>query len=506
MKQLYKISLQVVLTMIMSLAAIKNSFAGCNPHGDQVSYGTNNKWLGYVYQGVNFNKYIGYTHEGTGANPNFDQNFGGNQANFNTNGCDVYTDTFSVRYKLTKTFTAGYYDITVGGDDGYRLSVDGGNTWVINNYNDQSYTTTTYTVQLSGPHNLVLEFYERFGENRVSFSIAAGCAPSGDPNVAGSANIWRGYLYQGNNFQAYKGFVTEGTSNSANFNETFGGSNTLFGTSSCGVQTENFSARFRLTINLAPALYVFTVGGDDGYRFSVDGGNTWIINNWTPHSYTTTTYAVSLNGTVNMVIEYFENGGDNRVSFAMTSNSSLPVKLTGFSAKATATDKVQVSWKVSEEVNFSHYIVQRATGGNAFADVAVIGGQERDIHITTSYQYADRLNYSGIVNYRLKMVDKDGSADYSTVIPVSLNVQEGSVKVYPTIVDGGNLYVESGDKMEQGKVEILDMNGRMMMSQNNISGGRQQVSLGKAQLAAGPYLVRVTNNGQLVVAKKVIVK
>jgi hypothetical protein len=506
MKQLYKFSLQVLLAIAIGLAANSDSFAGCNPNGDQVSYGTNNKWTGYVYQGINFNQYIGYVKEGIGSDPNFDVNFGGNQVNYNTHGCDLYTDTFSIRYKLTKSFSAGYYDITVGGDDGYRLSIDGGNTWIINNWNEHSYTTTTYTVQLNGSYNLVLEFYERFGENRVSFTIAPGCTPSGDPSVAGSANVWRGYLYQGNSFQTYKGFITEGIGSSPNFDESFGGANALFATSSCALQTENFSARFRLTMNLNAGTYVFSVGGDDGYRFSLDGGNTWVINNWSAHSYTSTTHLAYLNGTVNMVIEYFENGGDNRVSFAMSASGSLPVKLTGFSAKTTAADKVQINWKVTEEVNFSHYIVQRSTGGQAFSDLAMVAGQETDVHKETAYQYTDHLNYSGLVHYRLKMADKDGRAEYSSVVTVSLNVKEGSVKIYPTIIETGNLYVETAEKIEQGKVEIVDMNGRIMVSQQNISGGRNSVSLGKAQLAAGLYMVRVTDGNKLVVAKKVIVK
>jgi hypothetical protein len=506
MKQLYKLSLQVLLTLIISLATINYSFAGCTPHGDQVSYGANNKWTGYLYQGVNFNKYIGYSKEGNGSSPNFDERFGGSQVNYNTNGCDVYTDTFSVRYKLTKTFSNGYYEITVGGDDGCRLSVDGGNTWIINNWSDQSYTTSTYTVQLNGSVNLVLEYYERFGDNRVSFSIAPGCAPSGDPAVAGNGNIWQAYLYQGNNFQTYRGFKTEGSSSSPNFDENFGGANTLYGTSSCGVQTENFSARFRLSRNFAAATYLFVVGGDDGYRLSLDGGNTWVINNWNAHSYTTSTYAAFLSGTVNMVIEYFENGGDNRISFAMTSNGSLPVKLAGISAKAASEDKVQVNWKVTEEVNFSHYVIQRATGGQAFTDIAVVAGQETDIHKEISYQYTDHLTYSGLVHYRLKMVDKDARAEYSSVVTVSLNIKEGSVKIYPTIIESGNLYVETADKMEKGVVEIIDMHGRKMLQQNNISGGRNQVLLGSARLAAGSYVVRVMNGNKLVVTKKVIVK
>jgi hypothetical protein len=38
----------------------------------------------------------------------------------------VSLTTFSVRFRLRKTFSAGYYTFLVGGDDGFRLSIDGG--------------------------------------------------------------------------------------------------------------------------------------------------------------------------------------------------------------------------------------------------------------------------------------------------------------------------------------------------------------------------------------------
>lgn len=495
---------QVVITAVMVLVSMTNGFAQCT--GDQVTYGTNNQWIGYVYQGTNFDTYRGYVNEGTVSNPNFDQNFGGSASTYNTTDCDIFTNLFSVRYKLTKTFTSGYYDLAVGGDDGYRLSVDGGATWVINRWIDQSYAQTTTTVFLNGTVNLVLEFYENGGDNRVTFSVGPGCVPSGNQSVYGTGNEWRGYLFQGNNFDTYRGSVIEGTSTNPNFDQSFGGSNTTYSTTSCGIQTENFSARYRLTKNFTPATYVFVVGGDDGYRLSLDGGLTWVIDNWNPHSYTTSTYSTFLSGTRNMVLEFFENGGDNRVSFAMTSNGTLPVKLTSFTAKATAADKVQLSWKVSEEMNFSHYVIQRSTGGNAFTDIAIEAGQEEDVHIETAYKYTDHLNYSGMVHYRLKMVDKDGSAEYSSVATVSLNVKEGSIKIYPTVVEDGKLYVETTEKMEQGKVEIIDMQGRTLLSNKNINVGRNQVWLGSVHMSTGSYLVRVTDGNKLVVAKKFIVK
>ncbi len=206
-----------------------------------------------------------------------------------THGCSLTTDNFSVRYKLTQTFANGNYQFTVGGDDGYRLSLDGGSTWAINNWGDHSYATSTYTVALNGSVNMVLEYYENgTGQNRISFNEVAVCVGSGDPTVYGTNNTWQGYIYQGMNFDLYKGSVTEGSSTDPHFDENFGTSGSTpvtYTTNSCSIQTQQFSVRYRLKKTLSNANYTITVGGDDGFRFSLDGGSTWVINKWNDQSY-----------------------------------------------------------------------------------------------------------------------------------------------------------------------------------------------------------------------------
>src|SRR3569833_228314 len=143
MKIFYALTTILFCSLSASLQA-KNCVA-CTPTGDQTTYGTNNTWIGYAYQGRTFTTYAGYVNEGSAASPNFDESFGGTNVAYATSGCPVTTQDFAMRYKLTRNFTIAYYQITVGGDDGYRFSLDGGATWIINNWNDHSYASTTIT-------------------------------------------------------------------------------------------------------------------------------------------------------------------------------------------------------------------------------------------------------------------------------------------------------------------------------------------------------------------------
>lgn len=500
----------VLLACALFLAP-RQTAAQCTPQGTPSVYGTNNTWIGYVYQGMNFNTYKGYVNEGAAANPNFDESFGGDQVNYNTAGCTVYTDTFSVRYRLTKTFANGNYLFTVGGDDGYRLSLDGGATWVINKWNDQSYATNTYSVTLSGSYNMVLEYYEHFGSNRISFNVAQICTGTGDPTVYGTNNIWNGYIYQGMNFEMYKGQVTEGTAANPAFDENFGTSGNspvTYTTNSCSIQTAQFSARYRLQKTLSAAKYTFTVGGDDGYRLSLDGGATWAINKWKDQSYVVTSYTANLSGPQNLVLEYYQNGGANRISFTMSS-VILPVTLVSWSVTSLSADQSLLKWQATNAVNFDHYVIQRSTDGQSFTDINTTPGLSHNSNLLQNYSYADNYSFNGTLFYRLLMVDLDGSLNYSSVITLSRNSIQ-TVKIFPTVVENGMVFIEMPQSVPAAKVELFDMSGRQVSERNGpLLSGRQQVSLNANRaggLIAGSYFLRIADSQSLLAKQIIIIK
>jgi len=507
MKNFYTSLLKIGLSL-MAVFFLQYAHA-CTPLGDQTTYGTNNVWIGYVYTGQSFNTYSGYVTEGISSNPNFDEGFGGDNVTYNTNGCPITTEGFSVRYKLSQSFTNANYSITVGGDDGYRLSLDGGATWIINNWNDHSYTTTTITTALNGTTNLVLEYYENGGANRVSFNISQICTGTEDQGIYGTNNVWKGYIYQGMNFDMYKGLVTEGATGSPAFNENFGNtgnSNTAtYNTSTCSIVTYQFSARYRLTKTFAGGSnYTLTVGGDDGYRLSLDGGSTWVINKFYDQSYSTASYTAALSGTYNMALEYYDNGGADQVSFSM-SNITLPVKLVSWSVSLPAADQEQLQWKTTDAVNFDHFIVQRSTDGEMFEDVHTVQAIAANSATQQDYTYTDQYAYNGTVYYRLEMVDKDGTASYSNIMSLILHHTE-SIRIYPTMVSNGMLYVESDKSLSGVKLELFNMSGSRISEQNWTSlSGRQQVNIpSSGSLSAGAYIARLSDSHS-VLAKQIIV-
>lgn len=505
MKQLIKIAVLFLVALVLLRSAV--TAQTCAPITDTAVFGTNNVWRGYVYSGNSFTSYRGFVTEGTTSNPNFDQSFGGSNVTYATSSCSQQTENFSVKYKLTKVFAAGTYQFTVGADDGYRLSFDGGATWPVTNWAPHSYSTSTYTVALSGTYNLVLEYFENGGDNRITFNLTSVCVATGDESVYGTDNVWNGYLYQGMNFQTYRGQITEGVALDANFDESFGGDDVTKTTSSCSVRTEQFSARFRLRKTLLAGNYVFTIGGDDGYRFSLDGGVTWVINGWADQSYTVRSYTAILSGSKDMVLEYYENGGHNRISFGMSANL-LPVKLTAFSGSAIADTRAQLVWKTTSEINFDRFAIQRSGDGQNFQTIGTQSGKNNNSGFVNTYSYTDQNAGSGVVYYRIALIDVDGTTTYSQIVSVTLKKIAES-KLYPTIVTSATIFVESSKKADQAKFELYDMNGRLMMNKTmSLAYGKQQISLSGsgAMIVPGAYLARVSDGNEILIKQVITVK
>lgn len=129
--------------------------------------------------------YLGYV---TKEDLSFDLNWGFDAeaapgTKFDTsNVCGSHANFYSIRMRRKINFEAGYYIFGGGGDDGFRLSTDGGTTWLINLWADHEFTGKLNNngcgVFLeAGPKNVVVDYYERAEQSRFQVIIKR----TGDP-------------------------------------------------------------------------------------------------------------------------------------------------------------------------------------------------------------------------------------------------------------------------------------------------------------------------------------
>ena len=665
----------VKLLLFLLLICSQKLFAQCpTPPGNQTSYGSGS-WIGYVYNAVNTSSpptnAFTTTYRGYVTQPEiFDLDLGTGSIS-GANLCGTYSDQFSVRFKMTKNFPAGNYSFIVGGDDGYRLSIDGGSTWLLTNWVDHGYATSTTTtpVALSGNVNLVLEYYEQGGSSRVTFSYANCANPSTAPDTisgvtsicsgssttltATGGNLAAGAVYQwgtggtvGNNpisgqtgasitvsptatttywvrrvdpapCAVTTGGITQavtvsttstaptisgttticlgnsttltasggtmgtnavyewGTGYTAGVNTisgantstvtvspttttgywvrrvdptpcsssttvvsttvnvntpagdqvTYGNStwigyvysgldtanppsniatapyrgyitqpeifdydlaaNSISGGNLCGTYANQFFVRYKMTKNFTSGYYTFTVGGDDGYRLSLDGGSTYIINNFVDHSYaTSTSSSIYLTGNTNVVLEYYEQGGDSRLNFNYTSCtnfSTAPTGVTGSLSLCSTAGGTTIT----------------ATGGNAAPNCTYQWGTGSVVGTNP----IANVNYNGYyinpattTTYWVRRVDgtpcNQTSAGYVFTVNVAIrSTQPGSITPSATTICSGNTVTITAAGGTMGTNAVYEW-GTGYNAGSNVISGQTGATITLNPTATSGYWVR----------------
>lgn len=116
--------------------------------------------------------------------------------------------------------------------------------------------------------------------------------------------------------------------------------------------------------------------------------------------------------------------GVNNFSYWTAGNSStpLPVELSGFSVRVTG-KKVELRWKTENEVNSFMFEIQRAGAESLWEKIGEVkaGGNSNS---PKEYYFRDGNLSNGKYQYRLRMVDIDGTYQYSDAVEVKIDKPE----------------------------------------------------------------------------------
>jgi hypothetical protein len=180
--------------------------------------------------------------------------------------------------------------------------------------------------------------------------------------------------------------------------------------------------------------------------------------------------------------------------------SSLPVQLMSWNA-TVAPKGVALSWSSAKEINVSNYVIERSLDGVEYKDAAMVFTQgDGNSNQRLDYSYTDKMTTSsqGLIYYRLRMVDADGSFKRSDVRVVRLgkNAETPVVSVYPNpAVNNIMISVPAAWQNKQVSVEVYNSNGQMMRHLSNSNAGQTEM-IDVKNLTSGMYIVRVSNGTQ----------
>ncbi|MEP6806904.1 MAG: T9SS sorting signal type C domain-containing protein [Flavobacterium sp.] len=265
----------------------------------------------------------------------------------------VYTGFKAMQYVTVNVISGFQYNFQVpniwstsGGSDIEYLGLynDLGNTYITNN-NSNNGASLSWKATFSGKVRVLLLRNNNCSTatDGATTNLTVAQTAIGndlDSQTFAGANVWRGHIYNftggvppGGTSPAtpanttpflasqYAGYYDVGTETiPTSFN--FGGNTTCFPVFSNGVQrasiyTEQFAVRYRMTSTRAAGCYLVTIKGDDGVRLYVD--NTLVFDEWKQQSAATySSLLVYLDGSSDLILDYYENDGSNEVSFNIT--------------------------------------------------------------------------------------------------------------------------------------------------------------------------------------------
>ncbi|MFZ4057274.1 MAG: T9SS type A sorting domain-containing protein [Ferruginibacter sp.] len=185
----------------------------------------------------------------------------------------------------------------------------------------------------------------------------------------------------------------------------------------------------------------------------------------------------------------------------------LPIKLNVFTGKIQD-KKAILNWQTEQEINASHFELQRSKDGNNFETIATPTANGNSSTIS-NYQETDDLFFytATTVYYRLKMVDIDGSAKFSAIVVLKLNAAQPTqtLSAFPNPFKGQLNATYISEKEGTVQMMIKAMDGKTIQSSSVlVRKGINTIAVQSVnQLTAGTYCLTIVGNNQITTLKLV---
>lgn len=226
------------------------------------------------------------------------------------------------------------------------------------------------------------------------------------------------------------------------------------------------------------------------YSWQYPNGNTATGNTITVNPVTTADtgrYVVTVNSSI--------NGCTDSESKALQVNfcsvTTLPLNLLHFSGSRQG-NNVVLQWQTADEVNTSHFIVERSTDGAHFTGIQKVTAQGT---ATARYSATDYQAPAGKLYYRLQMADNNGKITYSPLVAVNKE-GDNNLTVTPQLVtNNSNIKVAYTANTQATSIQVMGIDGRLWLTVP-VAKGSTQTTIPTNALAKGNYLVIYIANNQ----------
>lgn len=241
---------------------------------------------------------------------------------------------------------------------------------------------------------------------------------------------------------------------------------------------------------------------DPGVRTDLDGANGNLAGSGSVRimgaNITSLTFKVYLRGKTaaqkwSDIEQYVGDRYNIGWSVTTTADASLPVHLTSFTGKVQNCGTV-LNWNTALEDEVSHFEIERNTG-NGFVSIGKVVSKGSN----SSYVFTDGAAVKGSNQYRLKMVDNNGTFEYSNVVVVTIDCDKAKIGLYPSVTTSGTRVTGLNGKET---ITVVSSVGQVLI-QKKAANSTEDIQLGN--LPNGMYFVVVKDesNAQVFYGKVV---
>ena len=170
-------------------------------------------------------------------------------------------------------------------------------------------------------------------------------------------------------------------------------------------------------------------------------------------------------------------------------------------------DKHTISWKVADEINVSHYLVERKLEKESgFREISNPIPSIGKIKNATDYSFEDvDILHTGAFYYRIKQIDIDGTFNYSNTVKLSPTVSN-AINLFPNPAIDATTITISTDRDVHVDINILDNTNkliRVVEKNRPIEIGNTEIPIDLKGLDAGLYIINI-QAGDIQVSKHLI--
>ena len=289
--------------------------------------------------------------------------------------------------------------------------------------------------------------------------------------------------------------------------------------STVGIESYNGSDGLQIVNNAA---YI-----ENQLAVMISADPEWLtLNQYAGRLYNGNTVAIILNivtegldmGDYSMDMEITSNDPNNSfvaVPITMTVTNEIPVELTSFTAE-NFEDEVILKWQTATETNNSGFEIERAPSKSppkgetsGWEKIGFVQG----FGTTTepkSYSYTDEKIIAGTYKYRLKQIDFDGTASYSSEIEIEVNspTEFALYQNYPNPFNPSTAIKFSLPQQSRVKIKVFNSLGQLVSSliDEQMDKGYHEVRFDAVNFASGVYYYRIEAEDYTSIKKMLLIK